>query len=215
MKKIAVMLMILALALANFSANAEVLLFESLATMSGMNYFSNEVVDATENDYVVEIFSDEIMTTIAPSIVRWRWVRDDPDAEWAYTYKGCPVVGARLADGHNPSWDLLEVQYQDENGEFVGFERQAVAFDQTNVDKFYADIEFHKYGYVSTKTFYVKVMCEYDFDISVFDENGNVRWGVSDVTDGYVWLKNLNHGDAIHVTARDGEMCSLEQIYIF
>ncbi len=215
MKKVAIIILIVALVLANFSASAEVLLFENIVSMGGMNYFSNEVVNATENEYVVEIFSDEIMTTISPSIVRWRWVRDDPDADWMYSYKGCPVVGARLEDGHNPSWDLLEVQYQDENGEFVGLERQAVAFDKAYVDEFYADIEFHEYGYVSTKTFYVKVICEYDFDISVFDENGNARWGVSEVTEGFIWLTGLHTGETIHVTARDGEMCSLEQVYIF
>lgn len=72
MKKVAIIILIVALVLANFSASAEVLLFENIVSMGGMNYFSNEVVNATENEYVVEIFSDEIMTTISPSIVRWR-----------------------------------------------------------------------------------------------------------------------------------------------
>ena len=221
MKKVSVRLVLvtimMALALVNnvTACAEEVLLWEDLETLGGMNYFSNEVVNATENEYVVEIFSDEIMTTISPSIVRWRWVRDDSDADWMYSYKGCPIVGARLEDGHNPSWDLLEVQYEGEDGSFISIGQQAVAFDKAYVDEFYADIEFHKYGYASTKTFYVKVICEYDFDISVFDENGNARWGVSKVTEGFIWLTDLHKGETIHVTARDGDMCSLEQVYVF
>lgn len=116
MKKAVLILVIMVLSLSLLNnvtgAQAEVLLWENLATNGGMNYFESEVVNAVTNDYLVEVFDTDAMTTIRPAL-RWRWVRDDANADWSYSSGHPPVVGARLADGHNPEWDLLEVQYED------------------------------------------------------------------------------------------------------
>lgn len=220
MKKVSVRLVLVTIMMAlalvnNVTACAEVLLWEDLETLGGMNYFSNEVVNATENEYVVEIFSDEIMTTVSPSIVRWRWVRDDSDADWMYSYKGCPVVGARLEDGHNPSWDLLEVQYEGEDGNFSLFSKQAVAFDEESAARFYGNVRFRRLYFATAKEYNVMVECKYQFIISIFDEDGNAKLSRRTVEDGSLLIGNMHPGDIITVTPYEGQNEGLTQSYTF
>lgn len=216
MKKAVLILVIMVLSLVNnvTGAQAEVLLWENLETKGGMNYFESEVVNATTNDYLVEVFDTDVMATIRPAL-RWRWVRDDANADWSYSSGHPPVVGARLADGHNPTWDLLEVQYKDEYGNFVAFKRQAVAFDEQSATKFYGGVNFRRIYFATTKEYNVVVESKFGFTISIFDEDGNARLTEREVVDGSILLGDLTPGDIITVTPFDGENEGLSQSYTF
>lgn len=213
MKKVLCFFVLVLMTMVNVNAHAEILLWENIGTMAGMNYFESEVVDASTNDFILRVYDPLTMETKRP-VLRWRWVRDDANADWSYSYAG-PLVGARMTDGHNPSWDLLEVQYEDGAGNFVAFNRQPVAFSSESATKFYGGVNFRRIYFATTKKYSVMVESKFAFIISIFDEDGNAKLTEREVVEESVLIGELSPGDIITVTPHDGERIGLTQEYIF